>query len=813
MKQLWVLRQIVLWGLILSPFSLCAQVEVSLFAQFNGRNDYLAFGNTMNTVENTGQNPPVVCEILTESSAEYTLGPGQTPVAALLYWAGVGEGDLEVELNGTPITAERVFNYELNPPFAYFAAYADVTDLVIQTGPGTYTLSELDLTKLIPAYCPNTTNFAGWAINVIYEDPSLPLNQVNVFDGLQGVSAASSELTIVIDNLLVLDNEGAKIGFTAWEGDASLANNETLQINGNIISNLPLNPPDNQFNSTNSFTGSSELYNMDLDFYDIENNIQPGDTSATITLTSSQDLVLINNVITVLNTELPDATIEIDNAFGADECGDREITVEYTVYNVNSTDVLPANTPIAFYANTTLVGQSATVNELPIGGSESGSIDLTIPPGIPGDFELKAFVDDDGSGQGIVQELNEDNNGFILDFHLLVYPEIVGLEDLEMCDVVGTELFDLTEATSQIDPDNTITYHNSEEDALNDVNPIAEPTAYQNVTNPETIWIRVSNPDCWLVDSFEIEVIDCPLPDATIDILEPLYACRGRDFTINYTVFNLESTGPLPAGTPIAFYIGNLLIAQSATQNVIPIGGSEDGSVSVPLDPSIPDEFLLFAMVDDIGNGTGIVQELNEFNNDNESLTAFGSIPPLGELPDLTACDEGFNMATFDLTQQDENISNDPDDVITYYTNEEDAIAGINAIQDPENYVNSVDPQRIYVRLDNIVCFTVGFFNITTENCPPFIPQGFSPNGDTINDVFEISGLLNVFEDFNLKIYSREGNLIYEGGNDDGFWNGIPNTGLLYREEIVPTGTYYYVLQLNDPEFPEAFLGFVYINY
>ena len=799
--------------MLLFPFVIFAQDEISLFTQFNGRNDYVAFGNTMNTLENTGQTPPPVCEILTESSAEYTLEPGQTPIAALLYWAGVGMGDLEVELNGVPITAERVFNYQLTLPFFYFAAYSDVTEQVIQTGPGTYTLSELDLTELIPDYCNNTTNFAGWAIFVIYQDPSLPLNQVNVFDGLEGVSASNNELTILIDNLLVLDNEGAKIGFLAWEGDESLANSETLQINGNIISNPPLNPPDNQFNGTNSFTGNSNFYNMDLDFYDIENNIQPGDTSATITLTSNQDLVMINNVITVLNTELPDATIEIDNAFGADECGDRDITVEYTVYNVNSTDVLPANTPIAFYANTTLIGQAATVNELPIGGSESGSIDLTIPPGIPGTFELKAFVDDDGSGQGVVQELNEDNNGFIIDFELLVFPEIVGLQDLELCDVVGIELFDLTEATSQIDPINTISYHTSEDDAQNDVNPIADPTAYQNVTNPETIWIRVSNPDCFVVDSFEIEVIDCPLPDATIDILEPLYACRGRDFEINYEVFNLESTGPLPADTPIAFYIDNVLIAQSATQNVIPIGGSEEGSVTLALSPTVPDEFLLFAMVDDIGDGTGIVQELNEFNNDNDSYTVFGSIPPLGELPDLVACDEGFNMATFDLTEQNENISGDPNDIITYYTNEPDAIAGVNAIQDPENYVNAVDPQRIFVRLDNIICFTVGSFNITTENCPPFIPQGFSPNGDLINDEFEITGLLNVFENFNLKIYSRKGNLIYEGGNDDGFWNGIPNTGLLYRDQIVPTGTYYYVLQLNDPEYPEAFLGFVYINY
>jgi gliding motility-associated-like protein len=805
--------KLIIWVAVLLPASLFSQNEINLFQQFNGRYDYLAFGNTMNIGENTGQIPPTECVILTESSADYSLGAGQTPIAALLYWAGVGTGDLNVELNGTEITAERVFNYELSGNFIYFAAYADVTDLIVSTGPGNYTLSELDLTLLIPEYCENTTNFAGWAINVIYEDLTLPLNQVNVFDGLEGVSALNNELTILIDNLLVLDNEGAKIGFTAWEGDESLAVNETLQINGNIISNPPLNPPDNQFNGTNSFTGNPDFYNMDLDFYNIENNIQPGDTSATITLTSGQDLVMINNVITVLNTELPDATIEIDNAFGADECGDRDITVEYTVYNVNSTDVLPANTPIAFYANTTLVGQAATTMELPIGGSESGTIDLNIPLSIPPDFELKAFVDDDGTGQGIVQELNEDNNGFIVNFHLLAFPVIQGLDDLELCDVVGIELFDLTEATSDIDPVNTITYHNSEEDALDDVNPISNPTAYENMTNPETIWIRVSNPDCWVVDSFEIEVIDCPLPDATIDILEPLFACRGRDFTINYIVSNLESTGPLPAATPIAFYIEGNVVAQSETQNVIPIGGSEDGSVTFTLTPDIPNEFILVGIVDDIGDGTGIVQELNEFNNDTDAIVLFGTIPPIGELPDLIACNEGFSTATFDLTQQNDLISSDPDDIITYYTNEENAIAGIDAIQDPENYMNVVDPQRIYVRLDNIVCFAVGSFNIAVENCPPFVPQGFSPNEDTINDEFEISGLLNVFDDFRLQIYSREGNLIYDGGNDDGFWNGIPNTGLLYREQIVPVGTYYYVLQLNDEQFPDAILGFVYVNY
>jgi gliding motility-associated-like protein len=790
-----------------------SQTPIELFRQWNGRYDYLAFGNTLNLAENTGQNPPSPCTILTQSSASFSLQPGQELVAAYLYWAGVGTGDPEVNFGGIPVSAERTFSDQLNPDLVYFAAYADVTDILASQGNGTYTLSELDLTQLIPDYCGNTTNFGGWAVTVVYRDDNLPLNQLNIFDGLRSVSSANNSLDIILDNLYVLDVSGAKIGFLAWEGDETLAIGETLQINGNVLSNPPFNPADNQFNGTNTFSGSDQFYNMDLDVYSIENNIQPGDTSALIRLTSQQDFVMINNVITVLNSELPDATIEIDQATGADACGDRDIVVDYTVYNVNSTAELPSGTPIAFYANTTLIGQAATAGVLPIGGSESGSIDLTIPAGIPGNFTLRAVVDDQGNGQGIVDELNERNNEFAILFELLVFPDISGITDLQLCDVVGTEVFDLTQATNTVDPGNEIGYYRSEQDANTEENAIADPTNYQNTENPETIWIRVANPDCFVIGSFEIEVVDCPLPDATIEIAEPLYPCRQRALEINYRVFNLEATGPLPAGTPLAFYIDGQLIAQSETTSVLGIGESEAGSITVDLSPALPETFSLLTVADDTGNGLGIVEELNEFNNEDMALATFASIPDIGELPPLLACDEGMDTATFDLTLQDELISGEPEDVITYFTNEADAIAFTNPIADPGAYVNGTDPQRIYVRLDNIVCFSVGYFNLTTENCEPFIPQGFSPNGDGINDEFEISGLIDVFEGFELNVYSREGNLIYQGGNEDGFWNGVPNTGLLYSNRLVPTGLYYYVLQLNDPEYPDAFIGYVYINY
>ncbi|TXD68339.1 gliding motility-associated C-terminal domain-containing protein [Aequorivita lipolytica] len=789
--------------------------DISLYKQFNGHFDYTAFGNTLNTEEN-GQGGQ--CFILTSSSADFQLQPNQEVVAAYLYWAGSGPGDFNVTFNQIPITAERTFNVFFTSggnEYIYFAAFADVTQQIQTSGNGNYTLADLDLTLVIPAYCspPGTgTNFGGWAVAVVYEDDSLPNNQVNIFDGLESVSQTNQTLNITLDNLMVLDTQGAKIGFLAWEGDRGIAVNETLRINGNILSNPPLNPADNAFNGTNSFTGSDVLYNMDIDVYPISNYLNPGDTSATIQLTSGQDFVMVNNIITVLNTELPDATISIDNKIGGTECGNRELTIDYTVYNLNSTDILPAGTPIAFYADETLVAQSETLGVIPIDGQESGTITFTVLNNIEADFILRAVVDDTGNGTGIVQETNEENNEDETPIHLLVNPIITGLQNLETCDVIGEEFFDLTEATSQIDPIYELSFHLSEADAQNNINPIPNPETFQNTENPQTIYIRVSNPDCFLIDSFTVEVLPCPLPDASIELPE-ISACRDRALLLPFTVYNLEATAPLPANTSIAFYNDGALLGLSQTQQTISIGNSENGAVELRLPDILPDTFTITAVVDDDGNGNGAVEELREDNNSFTQTISFESIPAIPILPNLLECDKGFDTAIFDLTLQDDLIRTGPDDVVQYFTTMENAMENTNPISNPTDYQNGSDPQTIYVRLENEICFATASFLLTTENCAPFIPQGFSSNGDGINDTFEISNLLNIYENFELNIYTRNGNLIHTAHNADGFWDGVATKGLLFTGNTVPVGTYYYVLVLNDPKYPDAFIGWVYVNY
>src|SRR5690606_8653796 len=118
------------------------------------------------------------------------------------------------------------------------------------------------------------------------------------------------------------------------------------------------------FNGTNSFTGSNTLYNRDIDFFDINAYTNIGDNTLNVQLQTGKDVVLINNMVVVLNTQVPDATIMMQAESGS--CDDRDISVNYTVSDLVSTDVLPAGTPIAFYGDGILVGTAATINDIAI---------------------------------------------------------------------------------------------------------------------------------------------------------------------------------------------------------------------------------------------------------------------------------------------------------------------------------------------------------------------------------------------------------------------------------------------------------------
>ncbi|MCB9235892.1 MAG: gliding motility-associated C-terminal domain-containing protein [Bacteroidia bacterium] len=73
-----------------------------------------------------------------------------------------------------------------------------------------------------------------------------------------------------------------------------------------------------------------------------------------------------------------------------------------------------------------------------------------------------------------------------------------------------------------------------------------------------------------------------------------------------------------------------------------------------------------------------------------------------------------------------------------------------------------------------------------------FIATGFSPNGDNVNDTWEIPGLAQ-FPDAEVELFNVWGGLIFSQKGNYKAWDGRRNG------KEMPVGTYYFVIRLNNP--------------
>nr|WP_294948706.1 gliding motility-associated C-terminal domain-containing protein [uncultured Mucilaginibacter sp.] len=91
-------------------------------------------------------------------------------------------------------------------------------------------------------------------------------------------------------------------------------------------------------------------------------------------------------------------------------------------------------------------------------------------------------------------------------------------------------------------------------------------------------------------------------------------------------------------------------------------------------------------------------------------------------------------------------------------------------------------------------CVNVQPVTVTVQPPKPFtltVPNTFTPNGDGINDQFRIA--LEGYISFNgLKVYNRNGGLMFRTTNSTQFWDGT------YNGHQAPAGTYYWVFEGFD---------------
>lgn len=137
-----------------------------------------------------------------------------------------------------------------------------------------------------------------------------------------------------------------------------------------------------------------------------------------------------------------------------------------------------------------------------------------------------------------------------------------------------------------------------------------------------------------------------------------------------------------------------------------------------------------------------------------------------------------------------------------------------NVIWNPSDHMsnpNAIDPVVIpqetttyFLTVDNGTCFITDEATVFVEKDLE-IPNTFTPNGDGINDTWEILGIED-YPDCDVQVFSRWGQLIFQttGYSKDKRWDGTSKSG-----KELSAGVYYYVINLRDEQYDKPLKGTV----
>lgn len=127
----------------------------------------------------------------------------------------------------------------------------------------------------------------------------------------------------------------------------------------------------------------------------------------------------------------------------------------------------------------------------------------------------------------------------------------------------------------------------------------------------------------------------------------------------------------------------------------------------------------------------------------------------------------------------------------------EDASVNLNATTNATSYLWNTGATTPFLTLDSGGMYVVVASNqcggvsdtaiITVDLCsPPYIPNVFTPNGDSINDYFYID--FNNAYNFEVSIFNRWGEQVFQSTNPKFAWDGR------FKGELVPAGVYIYIV-------------------
>ena len=291
-------------------------------------------------------------------------------------------------------------------------------------------------------------------------------------------------------------------------------------------------------------------------------------------------------------------------------------------------------------------------------------------------------------------------------------------------------------------------------------------------------------------DTFEV----LPLPDAQGAVVSASDVCFGEE--VNVT---LSGATALNDGDYIVSYQITGATTSEILSETITVTG---GAATITLDPATftAGGATTFSLLD-LQNSLTSCSAINlgtaftEFTVEDPAvptISSTGAIFCINDDPtvaDLEAnVSSSFAIITYDAASGGSVIS--PSTLLqvntTYYIAAQNTATGCEG------------SQRLAVTIDLSGCDSV------------FIPDGFSPNGDGINDVFEMKNMDIVYPNYTIEIFNRNGAVVFKGDAATGFWNGQSNQSRLGGNTL-PNGVYFYIINYNNGQTSPK-QGKVYLN-
>ncbi|TXD81872.1 T9SS type B sorting domain-containing protein [Subsaximicrobium wynnwilliamsii] len=287
-------------------------------------------------------------------------------------------------------------------------------------------------------------------------------------------------------------------------------------------------------------------------------------------------------------------------------------------------------------------------------------------------------------------------------------PVFEAIADFENCEADGNAIADFFFYLKDQDILNDQTgkqvlYFETAQDAIDRVDIIDKYVAYQNLSSPQTIHVRVesiTDEGCFGTSSFVVLVGALPIFNAPTSV----FLCDDISNDAVETYDLSQKVDEIIAGSPQDLDVSFHESQYDAQNNLNPVPLNYTNSTNPQ---------AIYARIDD---GT-YCRAVATFE------ISIIQVPSVGTPSDLRQCDTDYDgLVPFDISVVEIEILDVRQDniVVTYHESFEGAETDAEIISDPENYTNTSNPQTVYIKINNTIsnCYVTLPINLSV-NLPP----------------------------------------------------------------------------------------------